>query len=157
MRGSGVWTLGYCKLYCFGLCWSFYSHLCFVNAKLCITFWPLSPLRVSCMAMRACVCVAWHTVTSDQSPLAFLVFWLYWWILLHRPSGPGVYHGAFMSVCLHVKNSPKLPVRIDRYYCFTVWIGSVLMVSHCPTSKRKRSLQHSSWKKQIQPKFVIVI
>lgn len=134
-----------------GLCCSFYLHLCFVNAKLCITFWPLSPLRVSCMAMRVCVCVcvAWHTVSSDQSPLAFLVFWLYWWILLHRPSGPGVYHGAFMSVCLHVKSSPKIPVRIDRYYCSTVWIGSVLMVSHSPTSKKKNEFATLILKKHI--------
>ena len=75
-------------------------------------FWlSVLPLLVSCMAslcMCACPCssVAWHTVTSDQSPLAFPVLWLYWRILLHSPSRPGVY----CIVLMYVKVSLSLCV-----------------------------------------------
>ena len=66
------------------------------------------------MRMSVHVCLAWHTVTSDQSPLAFPVLWFYWGILLHRSSWPGVYclvsgcvkQFLFMHVCLIVSLSP---------------------------------------------------
>lgn len=58
-----------------------------------------------CMHVHACpcMCIAWHTVTPDQSPLIFPVLWFYWGILLHCPSGPGVY--CFVSLSVKVNLS----------------------------------------------------
>lgn len=86
------------------------DHRVLLKAK---CFWMLLGCDGLCLPLPSCLawllCVhahvnlkAWHTVASDQSPLAFPVLWLFWGILLHRPSRPGVYRLVSKRWCVRL-------------------------------------------------------
>lgn len=89
-----------------------------------------------CMSMHACL--AWHTVTSDQSPLAFPVLWLYWGILLHRPSWPGVY--CVVLVC-------KTSCLFVCSFSFYVWNELEVMKRILTLFFQTLSQQSTAWTK----------
>lgn len=79
-----------------------------------------------------CMYIAWHTVTSDQSPLTIPVLWLYWGILLHCPSRPGVYCQS-ENLCANIIFPFCLWQGPGLVMCFisTCLIATSVSLMHC--------------------------